>query len=127
MSRAARARGRRRPVSAQKRPERAAVTGTGVEDRRVTLSRAAPSRGADLLIGARTFEVKARTRGLRQLYQWLGNCHFGVIVAAGTEEPLLVVRLGEFLRNCTFRESAQERRPKSPDSVCLPRGVSGPA
>jgi len=95
---------RHRPVSSRRRPEPAV-----------------------LLIGSRTFEVKPRTRGLRQLYQWLGDRHFGVIVATGTEEPLLVVRLGDFLRNCAFRESAQERRPKSLDSVCLPRVVSGPA
>ncbi len=39
-----------------------------------------------------------------ELYEWLGSA-FGVIVAADGKEPLLVLRLGDFLLACRFRES----------------------
>ena len=99
---------------------RAMVIANGLDCRRVPLSGAAPGWGGDLVIAARTFEVKARARGFRQLYRWLGERHFGVVIAADREEPLLVIRLGDFLRHCAFREPAQEGRPKSQDSVCGP-------
>ena len=72
-----------------------------------------PSRlDGDLAIGSRTFEIKARARGCRHLYRWLGARHFGVIVTADREEPLLVLRLGDFLRQCAFRDGAEPARPK---------------
>ena len=96
---------------------RALIVASGLECRRVPLSGAAPGWGGDLVIGARTFEVKARAAGFRQLYRWLGDRHFGLIVTADRQEPLLVLRLGDFLRQCAFREPSQNQRPKSPDAV----------
>ena len=92
---------------------RAMAITNGVECRRVPLSGAAPGWGGDLIIGSRTFEVKARAAGFRRLYGWLGP-HFGLIVAADREEPLVVLRLGDFLRQCSFRDRVLGPRPKGP-------------
>lgn len=60
--------------------------------------------GSDLVLGGRRFAIKAGARGVDALYRWLGD-GFGLVVAADREEPLLVLRLGDFLRACRFRES----------------------
>ena len=96
---------------------RALITASGLECRRVPLSGAAPGWAGDLVVGARTFEVKARGRGFRRLYRWLGDRHFGLIITADRNEPLLVLRLSDFLGECIFREPSQDTRPKSPGSV----------
>jgi len=99
---------------------RAIALAAGLECRRVPLSGAAPGWGDDLVIGSRSFEVKARAQGFRRLYRWLGTRHFGVIVVADREEPLLVVRVADFFEHCVLLESPEEGRPKSS------RAVSGP-
>ena len=92
-----------------------------------TVSSRARSRGGEILIGSRRFDVKAHARGLRELYRWLDQSHFGVIVAADRAEPLVVLRLGDFLRQCAFREPAQEGRSKPSNSVSGASTASGPA
>ena len=114
------ARSRRKGYRAEAKM-RAIIAASGLDCLRVPLSGAAPGWGGDLVIGTRTFEVKVRARGFRQLYRWLGNRHFGLIITADRLEPLLVVRLSDFLRDCSFRDGVQEARPKSSGSV------SGPA
>jgi hypothetical protein len=57
-------------------------------------------------MAGRSFEVKARARGVGRLYRWLDG-HFGLVLAADSREPLLVVRLGDFLRACRWRDAAQ--------------------
>lgn len=96
---------------------RALVAASGLDCRRVPLSGAAPGWDGDLVIGARTFEVKARAAGFRQLYRWLGERHFGLILSADREEPLLVLRLGDFLRECAFLEPPGNDRSKTPSTV----------
>jgi hypothetical protein len=56
-----------------------------------------------LMMAGRTFEVKARGKGFRKLYRRLEG-HFGLVLAADRREPLLVMRLGDFLRSCRFRD-----------------------
>jgi hypothetical protein len=96
---------------------RALIAASGLECLRVPLSGAAPGWGGDLVIGAHTFEVKVRGRGFRQLYRWLGDRHFGLIITADRHQQLLVVRLIDFLRQCNFRDSVHEARPKSSGAV----------
>src|SRR5947209_2542669 len=96
---------------------RALIAANGLECLRVPLSGAAPGWGGDLVIGTRTFEVKVRARGFRQLYRWLGDRHFGLIITAHRDQPLLVVRLSDFLRQCNFRDRAHDARPKTSGSV----------
>jgi hypothetical protein len=91
---------------------RAMAQAAGLECRRVPLSGAAPGWAGDIVLGGRHFEVKARVHGFRQLYGWI-RPHFGVVVAADREEPLLVLRLGDFLRECTFRDPAGPSPPKT--------------
>ena len=79
----------------------------------VPLSSAAPGWAGDLMLAGRRFEVTARAAGFRRLYRWLGP-HFGLIVPADRKEPLVVLRLGDLLRRCAFRERALDPRPKPP-------------
>jgi len=60
------------------------------------------------------------------VYGWLSGRHFGVIVAADREEPLLVVRLGDFLRQCAFRQPAPPGAAEKPDSGCGPGNGAKP-
>jgi hypothetical protein len=84
--------------------------------RRVPPSEPAPAWGADIVLAGRRFEVKAQTHRLGQLYAWLG-AHFGLVVMVDREEPLVVLRLGDFLRNCRFREPSELGRPKTSGRV----------
>jgi Holliday junction resolvase len=43
------------------------------------------------------FECKSRAAGFAQLYGWLGE-HKGLVVKADRQEPLMVMRLSDFLR-----------------------------
>ncbi len=61
-------------------------------------------RVPDFALAGRRFSIKARERGVDALYRWLDN-RFGVVVAADHNEPLVVIRLRDFLRTCRFRES----------------------
>ena len=47
------------------------------------------------------------------LYRWLGSL-FGLVVCADDQEPLIVLRLGDFLKQLQFRESTQTDVPKTP-------------
>ncbi len=58
------------------------------------------------------FEVKARANGFRQLYRWLEE-HFGLVVSTENQEPLIVLRIGDFLKQLQFRESTQTDVPKT--------------
>ena len=81
------------------------------------VSSPARSRCGDVVIGSRTFEVTSHVRGSRQLYRALGDGYFGVILGGHNNEPLLVVRLGDFLRQCAFRDPGQEQMTEQfPDS-----------
>jgi len=82
------------------------VSGDGAERRPVALSSSAHGWTGDLLLAGRRFEIKAHTRGVEALYRWLEG-RFGLIVAADCEEPLIVLRLGDFLRAYRFRAPAE--------------------
>jgi len=97
---------------------RAMATTAGTECVRVPLSGGAPGWAGDLMLAGRRFEVKARAAGFRRLYRWLGP-HFGLVVAADRAEPLVVIRLGDFLRHCAFRDRVPVPRQK------CPAGISG--
>jgi len=70
-----------------------------------------PWWGGPVHIAGRSFEVKARVPGVVRLYRWLDG-HFGLVLAADRREPLLVVRLGDFLRACRWRDAAQSPGPE---------------
>ncbi len=78
----------------------------GIECYRVPLSGSAPGWAGDLMLAGRSFEVKARGKGFRRFYRWMEG-RFGLFLAADRKEPLLVLRLGDFLRACRFRDSSE--------------------
>ncbi len=60
-------------------------------------------RVPDFALAGGRFSIKARERGVDALYRWLDN-RFGVVVTADHNEPLVVMRLRDFLRACRFRD-----------------------
>ena len=89
----------------------------GFQRKRVPLSGSAPEWAADLVMAGRSFVVRARAGGFRQFYRSLKG-HFGLVLSANRREPLVVMRLGDFLRHCQFRDSAQTGMPKTPEQDC---------
>jgi len=102
---------------------RAMMHGAGLECRRVPLSGSAPGWAGDLMLAGRTFEVKTRARGFRRLYRWLDERYFGLVIAEDRQEPLVVLRLADFLRDCTFRERVGRDRSKPFPGVFDPAGA----
>jgi len=51
----------------------------------------------DLLIGNKTFEVKARKNGggFKMLHEWLGE-NYGLVLVANNKEPLIVQTISEW-------------------------------
>ncbi len=88
---------------------RAIANASGADRRRAPLPGSAEGWVGDLVLAGRRFEIRAR--GVNALHRWLGD-QFGLILAADREEPLIVLRLGDFLRACRFRE-----REKGPGDV----------
>lgn len=88
----------------------------GFNCQRVPLSGSAPGWAGDLMLAGRTFEVKARGRGFRRLYRWLEG-YFGLVLATDRKEPLLVMRLGDFLRACRFSEPLEKGIAKTSEQV----------
>jgi hypothetical protein len=89
------------------------VESAGMDCRRIPLSGSAPGWAGDLILAGRVFEVKGRGRGFRQLYRWLED-RFGLVMSADRREPLLVMRLGDFLRSCQFRDGSDPAGAKTP-------------
>ncbi len=85
---------------------------TGPENRRVRRGGSAPGRTGDLILGGRTFRVNACARGVRHLYGPLEG-RFGLIVAVDGRQPLLVVRLRDFLRLRRPGGPSESPRPKT--------------
>jgi hypothetical protein len=79
------------------------------------LNSSGPTGGVFALSG-RHFEVRFRARVSGQLYRLLSD-HFGLVLAADGQEPLLTLRLGDFLRGCRFRD--QPRGGWAKTSACL--------
>lgn len=73
----------------------------GVPAKRVPLSGATWLKG-DVLIGNEIAECKKRGNGFKQLYSWIDEARY-LIVAADRQEPLVVVRIDDFIR--MLRES----------------------
>lgn len=69
-----------------------------------------------IALGGRTFKVGTRAPGVRQLYGSLEG-HFGLVVAVDGREPLLVVRLGDFLRLRRPGGPSELPRPETPPQV----------
>lgn len=82
---------------------RAPAEHTGLGISRAPISGSPPGCAADLMLGRHSFKVIARAQGCRQIYRWLQG-YFGLVVAVDRREPLVVIRLGDFLRGCQFRE-----------------------
>jgi Holliday junction resolvase len=105
------------------RLERAVVRvlqGRGLAAERVPLSGAARGRfGGDVsvpLLGRdRRIEVKARSSGFRQLYDWLGDHDF-LIVKADRREPLVILPLSLATEIATIAERAKGRSRAYPSS-----------
>ena len=73
--------------------------------------------GADLIFAGRHFKVKARAKGFRRLHRRLEN-YFGLVLSADRHEPLIVLRLGNFLRHCRFCDPTELDVPKTPSQDC---------
>jgi hypothetical protein len=54
----------------------------------------------------------AGARGFRR-FNWRLGDHFGLVLAADRQESLLVLRFGDFLRSCRFRDLAKSGVPKT--------------
>lgn len=88
---------RRHAAVLRVRPEEIVLTianAAGAEHQRVPAS--------DFVLVGRCFSIKAGALAVDALYRWLGD-RFGVVVAADRDEPLVVMRLGDFLRELRFR------------------------
>jgi hypothetical protein len=59
--------------------------------------------GGELVLAGRRFAIKVDWGTLTTLQRRLGD-RFGLVVAADCDQPLVVLRLGDFLRSCRFRE-----------------------
>lgn len=53
----------------------------------------------------RRFECKKRANGFRELYAWIAE-HYGLIVAADRETPLVVLRISDFVELVKGRAGA---------------------
>ncbi len=51
----------------------------------------------DVSIAGKYMEVKKRGSGFKQIRKWLGH-NDGVVIGSDREEPLVVIRLKDFLR-----------------------------
>ena len=69
---------------------------SGIEAKRVPLSGATWLKG-DVLIDNEVAECKKRGNGFKQLYDWIDEARY-LIVAADYKEPLVVVRIEDFIR-----------------------------
>jgi hypothetical protein len=61
--------------------------------------------GRELIFAGRRFAIHVDWNTLTTLQRRLGG-GFGLVVAADCEQPLVVLRLGDFLRSCRFRRPA---------------------
>jgi len=66
------------------------------------MRRFALTTGAELLLGGRHFVITTESKGLDVVHRRLGDS-FGLVVTSGRDQPLVVLRLGDFLRTCRFR------------------------
>lgn len=83
-------------------PDRQADPVAGLSSDARTPSRAVAQSGT-LRLAGRLLMMKARVKGFRRLSRWLKG-RDGLILSADQAEPLLVLRLGDFLRHCRFRD-----------------------
>lgn len=82
----------------------------GFAARRVPLSGASwikgdvewPFLGVD-----RRLEVKCRAKGFKQIYDWLGDENYALIVKADRAEPLIIMRLKEAARVAALIEKTK--------------------
>lgn len=71
------------------------LTEAGIEAKRIPLSGTTWLKG-DLLIGNELAELKKRGNGFKQLYDWLNESRY-LIVAADRKEPLMIMRLSDWI------------------------------
>lgn len=76
-----------------------------------------------ITFAGRRFEVCVLATGLAALTEGLTH-HDGLIVAVDRQGPLIVLRFGEFLRHCRFREvgKAARSKPSRPVSASTKNG-----
>jgi len=87
----------------------------GVAAERVPLSGASGGRyagdvsvpvlGADVV-----FELKKRGNGFKQLYKWLGDDNYGLIVAADRQPSLVCVPIYRFIKLLREAENAKNQK-----------------
>lgn len=68
---------------------------SGIDAKRIPLSGATWLKG-DLLIGNEVAELKKRGNGFKQIYEWIQESRY-LIVAADRKEPLMVMRLKDWI------------------------------
>ena len=69
----------------------------GLKAHRNRVSRAIPGESWDVEIAGKRLEAKKRKAGFKKLTEWIqGND--GVVVGADREQPLVVVRLQDYLK-----------------------------
>lgn len=70
----------------------------GLKGFRNRMSRAYGNEQWDLSIAGTQFEVKKRGNGFKQFYKWLNSGADGLIIGADHEEPLVILRLKDYLK-----------------------------
>ena len=59
---------------------------------------------AYLAFGGRRFAIKSDSSELEAVHRQLGD-DFGLVVTGDHDQPLVILRLGDFLRTCRFRSA----------------------
>ena len=98
------------------------VQQAGMECPRAPISGSNTKRAGVVIMAGRPLEVKAGTNGFRQLSYWLQE-RFGLILSADPGEPLIVLRLGDFLKQLQFRDTSQIAMQKHPAGI-LAQGLA---
>lgn len=84
---------------------------SGLAAERVPLSGATWMKGditVPFLNSDRRIEVKCRAKGCKQVYDWLGDDNYALIIKADRKEPLLVMRLKEAARVAALIEQKKD-------------------
>ena len=87
------------------------------------MTRGKPSRGiGTITLAGRRLEVRVLTTGLAELAECLIH-HDGLILTVPGQDPLVLLRLGNWLRDGCLK-GLQQERPKTPPQVSNPVDAS---
>ena len=75
----------------------------GLDAKRVPLSGSTTFAKGDIYLEGKRIEVKARKEGFKQIYKWIEGSDF-LIIKADRREPMVVMRLDDFIKLWRKRE-----------------------